>query len=370
MLRLADGVRAPRACAHPRRSTRRPRSRCRASSPSSRPRDVPHNRYGLIDADQPVLCDDIVRHYGDRVALVAAETDLAARAWRRTRCASSTTTSRSSPIRAPRCSPASPRVHARSRQRLAASADSPGDTASAFDAADVVVEGRFTTQWQEHAYLQPDAGIAYFDRAGPHRDRDGRTVAARRPPADRRDSRHARRSRHRALRRRSAARSAGARTCRSRACVALATWMLQRPSAIRWNREESIIGHHKRHPFFITAKWGAKRDGTIVAVETTLVADGGAYASTSVEVLKGAMTFAHGPYDVANVSVDGYRLLHQQRTERRVPRLRRSASAFRRRVDDHARRARAAARSARRAPQEPLPRRQPQLVRYRDAARA
>jgi CO/xanthine dehydrogenase Mo-binding subunit len=41
-------------------------------------KDVPHNRYGLIDADQPVLCDDTVRHDGDRVALVAAESDLAA----------------------------------------------------------------------------------------------------------------------------------------------------------------------------------------------------------------------------------------------------------------------------------------------------
>ena len=41
-------------------------------------KDVPHNRYGLIDSDQPVLCDDTVRHDGDRVALVVAETDLAA----------------------------------------------------------------------------------------------------------------------------------------------------------------------------------------------------------------------------------------------------------------------------------------------------
>ena len=56
----------------------------------------------------------------------------------------------------------------------------------------------------------------------------------------------------------------------------------------------------------MTAKWGAKNDGTVTAVETTLIADGGAYASTSIEVLKGAMTFAHGPYEIANVFVDGY----------------------------------------------------------------
>jgi len=35
--------------------------------------DVPHNRYGLIDADQEVLCSERVRYVGDRVALVVAE---------------------------------------------------------------------------------------------------------------------------------------------------------------------------------------------------------------------------------------------------------------------------------------------------------
>ena len=38
--------------------------------------DVPYNAYGLIDSDQPVLCGDVVRHYGDRVALVVAESEV------------------------------------------------------------------------------------------------------------------------------------------------------------------------------------------------------------------------------------------------------------------------------------------------------
>src|SRR6202011_5331729 len=43
--------------------------------------DVPHNRYGLIDADQEVLCSERVRYAGDRVALVVAhDPDTAARA--------------------------------------------------------------------------------------------------------------------------------------------------------------------------------------------------------------------------------------------------------------------------------------------------
>ena len=37
--------------------------------------DVPANAFGLIEADQPLLCHDVVRFAGDKVALVAAESD-------------------------------------------------------------------------------------------------------------------------------------------------------------------------------------------------------------------------------------------------------------------------------------------------------
>ena len=63
-------------------------------------------------------------------------------------------------------------------------------------------------------------------------------------------------------------------------------------AAMIWKREESMIGHHKRHPFTVRCRWGARRDGTITAVEAELIADGGAYASTSAEVTKVATLFA------------------------------------------------------------------------------
>ncbi len=88
--------------------------------------------------------------------------------------------------------------------------------------------------------------------------------------------------------------------------LALAAWKLRRPVALVWSREESIIGHHKRHPISVRCRWGARNDGTITAVEAEVIADGGAYASTSVEVTKVATLFASGCYEVANISVDGY----------------------------------------------------------------
>ena len=45
--------------------------------------------------------------------------------------------------------------------------------------------------------------------------------------------------------------------------LALAAWKTDRPVKTVWSREESIVGHHKRHPFVIHAKWGATRDGRI-----------------------------------------------------------------------------------------------------------
>jgi CO/xanthine dehydrogenase Mo-binding subunit len=267
-------------------------------------KDVPHNRYGLIDADQPVLCDDTVRHDGDRVALVAAESDLAAaRGAALVRVEYEDLPILSDPREAMKRG--APRVHHDRDNVLLHQKIRRGDTARAFEDADVIVEGTFSTQWQEHAYLQPDAGISYFDKAGRlvietagqwlHEDRK-QLAEILKLPEDRVVVKYAK-----------VGGAFGGREDLSVQClVALATWVLKRPTAIRWSREESIIGHHKRHPFFITAKWGAKHDGTITAVETTLIADGGAYASTSVEVIKGAMTFAHGPYDIPNISVDGY----------------------------------------------------------------
>ncbi|MGI9252872.1 MAG: xanthine dehydrogenase family protein molybdopterin-binding subunit, partial [Thermomicrobiales bacterium] len=87
--------------------------------------------------------------------------------------------------------------------------------------------------------------------------------------------------------------------------LALAAWKLQRPAGMVWSREESIIGHHKRHPITITCRWGATNDGIITAVEAEVLADGGAYASTSQEVTKVATLFASGCYHVENISVIG-----------------------------------------------------------------
>ncbi len=265
--------------------------------------DVPYNRFGLIEADQPLLCEDRVRFAGDRIALVVADTpEIAAAAASLVAIEYEDLPVVADALEALR--PDAPRVHEDRSNVLLHQKVRKGDVAAAFRSADVVLDAEFSTGWQEHAYLQPDAGIAYWDddgrlvleTAGQWLHEDRRQIAAMlRMPEERLVVRYAK----------IGGAFGGREDLSLPPLVALAAWRLKAPVAMRWSREESIVGHHKRHPFRITSRWAAMRDGTIVAAQTRLVADGGAYASTSAEVLKCATIFATGPYEIANVATDG-----------------------------------------------------------------
>jgi CO/xanthine dehydrogenase Mo-binding subunit len=266
--------------------------------------DVPHNAFGLIDADQPVLCSDVVRFVGDKVALVVADTvEAAAEGAALIQVTYEDLPVVSDPRRA--LDSDAPLIHPdRGTNLLERLILRKGEPEGALALADLVLEGEFTTSWQEHAYLQPEAGIAFVDEhdrvvietAGQWLHEDRRQIAEiLRLPEDQVVVRYA-----------AIGGAFGGREDLSiQHLLALAAWKLRRPVAMRWSREESMVGHHKRHPFHIRCRWGAMHDGRIVAAEITLIADGGAYASTSAEVLKSATLFASGTYEIPNISADG-----------------------------------------------------------------
>ncbi|MBV9439988.1 MAG: molybdopterin-dependent oxidoreductase, partial [Candidatus Eremiobacteraeota bacterium] len=265
--------------------------------------DVPYNAFGLIDADQEVLCSERVRYVGDRVALVVARTPaIASQAAALVDVAYEDLPAVGDAVAA--LEPDAPLVHPqRGTNVLLHQKIRKGNVDAALADADLVLSATFTTSWQEHAYLQPDAGIAYFEdealvveTAGQWLHEDRRQIAAMlQLPEERVAMRYAK----------IGGAFGGREDLSIQPLVALAAWVTKQPCALVWNREESIVGHHKRHPFRIETTWGAKRDGTIVAVRTRTLADGGAYASTSIEVLKCATIFAQGPYRIANVATDG-----------------------------------------------------------------
>ncbi len=274
-------------------------------------KDVPVNGYGLGTPDQPVLCGpgsgiegaDIVRFVGDQVALVVAETEQAAAEardlieieWQDLPLI--TDIDAALQPGAHEIVPSAPgNVFKRYRIRK-------GDVAAAWAGCDVIVEGEYHTPMQEHAYLQPEAGLGYIDDEGrvtvkvagqwTHEDRLQIAHSLALPPEQ-----------IRVIYPAIGGAFGGREDMSVQIILALAAWKLRRPVKIVWSREESIVGHHKRHAFRIRAKWGAKRDGTLVAVESEVISDAGPYAYTSPKVLGNAALLATGAYEIPHVAVD------------------------------------------------------------------
>jgi CO/xanthine dehydrogenase Mo-binding subunit len=170
-------------------------------------------------------------------------------------------------------------------------------------AADVTVEGEYYTSPQEHAYLQPEAGLSYIDDQG----RVTVEVAGQWTWEDQRQIAHALDlppEQVRVIYPAIGGAFGGREDMSVQIVLALAALRLQRPVKTIWSREESILGHCKRHPAWFHCKWGATHEGRLVAAEVRLVADGGAYCYTTNKVLGNATVTCTGPYEIPNVKVD------------------------------------------------------------------
>ena len=267
-------------------------------------RDVSHNLYGLMIADQPVFCSDVVRFVGDRLAAVVAETPEQAAA----AAALVVVQYEDLPILADpdqALHPGAPILHAEHPDNVLRTIRlRRGDAGAAMASADVVVERTYYTSYQEHAFMEPEAGLGYIDEAGrvtvhgagQNTHDDQRQIAeALGLPLEQ----------VRIIYGPIGGAFGGREDISVQLVLALAAWRLRRPVKIEWTRSESITAHHKRHPIWLHYKWGARRDGTLVAAEMDIVSDAGAYASTSTSVLDNFLFAATGPYNIPNVRIDG-----------------------------------------------------------------
>jgi CO/xanthine dehydrogenase Mo-binding subunit len=285
-------------------------------------KDVPVNEYGLQTPDQPVLCGpgsskpdaDVARFVGDQVALVVAETErIAARARDLIHVEYRDLPALTDPFEA--LKPDAPQLHPHRQPSeihpelriegnlICHHQIRKGDVEAAWAEADVIVEGKYQTPPQEHAYLQPEAGLAYIDDAG----QVTVVVAGQWAWEDQQEIAHALDllpEQVRVIYPAIGGAFGGREDMSVQIVLALAAWKLRRPVKMVWTREESIIGHCKRHPMWFHCKWGATREGKLVAAEVRVVADGGAYCYTTNKVLGNCTTTCTGPYEIPNIKVD------------------------------------------------------------------
>ena len=288
--------------------------------------DVPgRNRHGLVDDDWPVLCDDKVRYAGDAVAIVAADSEeVAAAAIDLIEVVYEELPVVGDALQA--AEPGAPLVHDdRGDSNLLKHIKvDKGDIEAGFAEADVVVDRTYRTQSAEHLFLEPECSIglpAGYDPAEfggavdddavrgeaarhgkttiyvgsqiPYQDRDQAAAALGVEPGS-----------VRVVATLTGGGFGGKEDITGQIHVALLAEKTGRPVKMLYSRQESLLVHPKRHPTVIRTRIGARKDGTLTAVQATLYGDAGAYASLSEKVLTRATTHATGPYEAPNVKVD------------------------------------------------------------------
>lgn len=86
---------------------------------------------------------------------------------------------------------------------------------------------------------------------------------------------------------------------------ALAAYLTKKPVKMKLSRRESIMVHPKRHPMSMDVTTACDENGILTAMKAVIVADTGAYASLGGPVLQRACTHAAGPYNYQIIDIDG-----------------------------------------------------------------
>ncbi|HUL31815.1 MAG TPA: molybdopterin cofactor-binding domain-containing protein, partial [Thermodesulfobacteriota bacterium] len=253
--------------------------------------------------DQPILCGNKVRFVGDPVAAVVANSEeIASYALEKIEV----TYEPLEPVLTPEeaLKEGAVRVH---DDRPNVFFEQPiicGDVEKGFSQSEKLLERTYTTQTVEHAYLENDAGVAYFHENGQliimaasqnihaHRKTIAEAIGLSLDKV-------------RVIQTPTGGAFGGKLDVTVGGILGLAALKLKRPVKLIYTRSETFAATPKRHPFFMKVKVGAKKDGTLMALDFDLTADGGAYKSFSNSVTQRGVIHSQGPYRFPNAHAYG-----------------------------------------------------------------
>jgi xanthine dehydrogenase molybdenum-binding subunit len=263
-----------------------------------------HN-HGLVIYDWPVMVGvgERVRYVGDAIAVIAAETlEIAEQASALIEAEFDLQPVITNPVQARQED--QPQLHPKGNL-LKHIKVRKGGMEQGFAEADVILEHTFHTQTTDHAFIEPECSIGvpladgrmeiYCGSQIPYQDR---TQVARAMGWDE--------SRVRIVGQLMGGGFGGKEDIMGQIHVAMLADATRRPVKLLFDRHESLLVHPKRHATQIRVKIGAKKNGRLVACETELYGDTGAYASLGEKVMTRATTHSAGPYDIPHVRADCY----------------------------------------------------------------
>ena len=268
--------------------------------------DIPgEHKHGLVVYDWPVLVGigERVRYVGDALAIFAAETqDIAKQAVALIEAKFEEQTVIKDAVQA--YQPDALQLH-ESGNLLKHIKVRKGNMEAGFADSDIILEHTFHTQITDHAFLEPECSLAvpledgrmkiYVGSQIPYQDRTQVTRALGWPE-----------ERVRIVGQLMGGGFGGKEDITGQIHAALLADVTGRPVKLLFDRHESLLVHPKRHATQIKVKIGAKNDGRILATETELYGDTGAYASLGEKVMTRATTHSAGPYDIEHVRADCY----------------------------------------------------------------
>jgi putative selenate reductase molybdopterin-binding subunit len=263
-----------------------------------------HENVSEDPADTRVL-DDVVRHVGQRVAAVVATSEAAAEAG----CRAITVEYEVRPAvldPVAAMAPDAPRLHEGAPGNVVGQLHAEmGDVDAGFAEADEIYEETFSTARVQHASLETHGALGWLDDDGrlvirtssqtPFLTR--RAVAALYDlPTDR----------VRVFTARVGGGFGGKQEMLVEDLVALAVRRLGRPVKLEYTRAEQFTSATTRHPFTVTLKAGARRDGTLTALQLRVVSDTGAYGNHGPSVMYHGCHESLAVYRCANKRTDAY----------------------------------------------------------------
>ena len=268
--------------------------------------DVPgEDGFGVFVHDQPVMARDRVRYVGEAVAAIAAQDLATAMAARDAiKVEYEDLPAVFDPEEAMK--EGAPILHEHAGDNIVKHIPiRRGDVEIGFAEADLIVEQTYSTQAVEHAYLEPEAGLAYVDHDG--------VVTILSPSQNITHHRHMLAKiidkpihKVRFIMSPVGGGFGGKEDMIYQGMLALAAMKTGQPVRLVFTREESIVSTAKRHPARITCKMGLKNDGRITAATFQMISDGGAYAMSTEGVMRKAAILSCGPYAIENVKIDTY----------------------------------------------------------------
>ena len=179
-----------------------------------------------------------------------------------------------------------------------------GDIEAGFAQCDIVVEGDFETQAQNHLALEPCGALAEVDAAG-RVTLWSANQSVFRVQANVCESLGLPMSRLRSLTPRIGGGFGNKMEAHVQPITVALTLATSRPVRLILSREEDFEMIRARHPYKIRMKTGAMRDGTLVAREVEVLADGGAYGDDSPGVLGYSLLMSRGPYNIPHMKATG-----------------------------------------------------------------